>query len=418
MHSDLFLRLFGAMGTAGLVFLAGCTSDAATDDDDGEDAPLPPLPEFVDDCRDDKNDVVEDASGLLAENGETYEDVELCDNDRDYYRIDIPAGRWVSVEIQIDGLGNSFDGTDFDLWEVDDDGDRLWGSSSDRLTYERLAWFNPGDSPVARYLLVEGAEEDGNYDIVVRRSRFHEGLDCDAHYEDDEDDAEDNEDNDGPCNRIMQFPQMNDSSEGLFVEHPPYWSNLRREIIYLVRYAAQETARKFDDTNPLATLDMSERDGSTPGTAFGQLRHPEGTHANGNDIDIAYYQTGEDNAGRPVCANNGYFCTSEPDILDVPRTAYFMARLFDGLHVRVIGVDTMIGGMLEDASWDLVDDGVLSEDDAYVLNSNAVAYGDGWPFHHHHMHFSWDWEDGRERSAPVEGCMTEHGSAAIAAPRR
>jgi hypothetical protein len=34
------------------------------------------------------------------------------------------------------------------------------------------------------------------------------------------------------------------------------------------------------------------------------------------------------------------------------------------------------------------------------------------------MHFSWDWENGRERSAPVEGCMTEHGSAAIAAPPR
>ncbi len=410
---SMFSRLFGAVLVGGFALSAGCAPPSEQVDEDP--FALPPLPDFVDDCGDEDNDEIEDAAGILAENNLVHEGLSLCDGDRDYYRIDIPAGRWVSVEIVIDGLGNSFDGTDFDLWEVDDEGDRLWGSASDRLTYERLAWFNPGEHPVSRYLLVEGSNtNDGVYDLRVRRSRFHEGLDCDAFY-DDEDDVEDNEDNVGPCNRIMQFPQMNDSAEGLFVEHPPYWSNLRRELIYLVRYAAQETAAKFEDTNPLATLDMSERDGSTPGTAFGQLRHPEGTHVNGNDIDIAYYQTGDDNNGRAVCRNNGYFCTSEPDILDVPRTAYFLARLFDGLHVRVIGVDTMVGQMLQGATRDLEDDGILSERDGQILRSNAIAYGDGWPFHHHHLHFSWDWENGRERSVPPEGCMTELGSAAIEA---
>ena len=149
--------------------------------------------------------------------------------------------------------------------------------------------------------------------------------------------------------------------------------------------------------------------------SFGRLRHPEGTHANGNDIDIAYYQTGEDNAGRAVCQNDNYFCTSDPHILDVPRTAYFIARLFDGLHVRVIGVDTLVARMLRDATDELEDDDILSSDDADILNSNAIASGEGWPFHHHHMHFSWEWESGSERSTPPEGCMTAEGSEAIEA---
>jgi hypothetical protein len=400
----MFPRLFGAVSVAGLVCLAGCNPPATdyNNDDDDERAPLPPLPDFVDDCREDANDTVEDAAGLIAENRQTYEGIELCDNDRDYYRIDVPPQRWISVEMTIYGLGNSFDGTDFDMWEVDEDGDRLWASASDRLKYERLAFYNPTDEPVAHYLLIEGSETDGVYDLIVRRTRFHEGVDCDDLLGD-----EDPDDESGPCNRIMQFPQMNDASEGLFVEHPPYWSNLRREIIYLVRYAAQATAAEFSDTNPLATLDMSERDGSTPGTSQGRLRHPEGTHVNGNDIDIAYYQTGENNNGREVCRNDGYFCTSDPDILDVARTAYFTARLFDNPHVRVIGMDTRVIGMLQDEAWDLVDDGILSERDAQILNGNGIAYGDGWPFHHHHMHFSWTWESGRERSVPPEGCMTE-----------
>lgn len=407
---SMFTRLLGA-ATLGALALAGCAPPSDVIPEEEGPTPLPPLPDFVDDCGDEANDSIEDAAGLLAENGLEYEGLGLCSQDNDYYRIDIPAGRWVAVEIVIHGLGNSFDGTDFDLWEVDSDGEKLWGSTSDRLTYERLAWFNPGDTPVARYLLVNGSDNnDGRYDLRVRRSRFHEGLDCDAFYED-----EDPESDNGPCNRIMQFPQINDETEGLFVEHPPYWSNLRREVIYLVRYAAQETANKFPDTNPLATLDMSERDGATPGTSFDRLRHPEGTHANGNDIDIAYYQTGEDNAGRAVCQNDNYFCTSDPHILDVPRTAYFIARLFDGLHVRVIGVDTLVARMLRDATDELEDDDILSSDDADILNSNAIASGDGWPFHHHHMHFSWEWESGSERSTPPEGCMTAEGSEAIEA---
>ncbi len=410
MHS-MIERLFGAVMVGGLALAAGCAPPSEHVEDDEDPNALPPLPDFVDDCSGRHNDDVEDAAGVVAENGVEHEAVRLCDGDRDYYRIDVPAGRWLSVEIVIDGLGNSFDGTDFDLWEVDDDGEKLWGSYSDRLTYERIAWFNPGEHPVTRYFLVDNSDtNDGVYDLRVRRSRFHQGVDCDAFYGD-----EDPEDQNGPCNRIMQFPQMNEESEGLFVEHPPYWSNLRREVIYLVRYAAQETARKFEDTNPLATLDMSERDGATPGTAFNSLRHPEGTHENGNDIDIAYYQTGDDNNGRAVCRNNGYFCTSDPDILDVPRTAYFMARLFDGDHVRVIGVDTKVAEMLRGATRELEDDEILSDDDGRVLRSNAMAFGDGWPFHHHHMHFSWDWERGHERSVPPEGCMTEAGSLAIEA---
>ena len=60
-----------------------------------------------------------------------------------------------------------------------------------------------------------------------------------------------------------------------------------------------------------------------------QPGHPPGTHVNGFDMDIAYYQLfGTDNKLRSVCdhVQNGadqYRCISEPDNFDVWRTALF-----------------------------------------------------------------------------------------------
>ena len=155
-------------------------------------------------------------------------------------------------------------------------------------------------------------------------------------------------------------------------------------------------------------LDMSQRDGDTPGRMRGQLRHPEGTHVNGNDIDIAYYQTGDDNLGRPVCVNDNYFCTADPILLDDERSAYFIVQLFDSPLTRVIGVDTLIAPRLQAALPGLEDAGLITSTQRSRFNQK-LAYGDGWPFHHHHMHLSWSWEDGHERGQAPEGCMVGPG---------
>ena len=377
------------------------------DDDDATEEPTPaeepelePLADFADDCAEGLNDSIEDAMALSNENHASYPGNRLCGGDVDWYGIDVPPGRWISVEVIIDGSGSG--NTDLDLVETDEDGEPIWGSQSAH-SYERLAFFNPTDRDRRHFMNVAGwALAEGEYEIEIRRSSFHEGLDCDDFYPDEDPLA------DGSCNRIMQFPRNNFVEDGHFLDHPPVWSNLRREVIYAVREAAARTSEAFEDTNVLGLLDMSERGGATPGTLQGQLRHPEGTHINGNDIDIAYYQTGEDNAGRPVCVNDNYFCTQEPNILDSPRTAYFMAQLFASGHVRVIGVDTLIAPLLRDAADDLLNDGLIT-DAQHAGFWTMMAFGDGWPFHHHHMHFSWVWEGGWEGRDDVEGCLVGPG---------
>ncbi len=390
-----------------ILALSACSTprSGGGDDDDDDEEPTPdetpqlePLPELADDCAELLNETIDDAMALSPENHTSYPDLQLCSGDVDWYGIDVPPGRWVSVELVIDGSGTG--NTDLDLIETDADGEVIWGSQA-QLSYERVAFFNPTDQDRRHYLYVAAwALAEANYELIVRRSSFHEGLDCDAFYPD-----EAPTDPNGSCNRIMQFPRNNFVEDGHFLDHPPVWSSLRRELIYLVREASRRTAEAFEDTNVLGLLDMSERDGATPGFAQGQLRHPEGTHENGNDMDIAYYQTGEDNAGRPVCVNDNYFCTQEPNILDAERSAYFMAQLFESEHVRVIGVDTLIAPMLQDAADVLLDEGMITAEQHQGFYY-SMAYGDGWPFHHHHMHFSWDWEGGWEGRDFVEGCMT------------
>jgi len=192
------------------------------------------------------------------------------------------------------------------------------------------------------------------------------------------------------------------------VSHSAHYSHLRREVSYLVQYAANETAAMFPGTNPIGLLDMGESDGSTPGTMVGSLRHPQGTHINGNDIDIAYFQTGADNLGRSVCPENGSFCTGAPDILDARRSAYFIVKLMESPNLRVIGVDTMIASDLFDAADDLRSEGKITANQRSMMDS-YLAYGDGWPFHQHHLHFSWAWESGHSTSdTSNEGCLLEN----------
>lgn len=405
------------------LLLLACTEPTADRLVDSGVPSADPLPAFVDDCAEELNDELSSLSGLLAVDGHVEESVQLCSGDRDVYRVDVPANTWLSVAMYIDGSGSSRgDGTDLDLWEVDpesvlpdaldiideepDSGfedDIIWYSASEQ-PYERLAWFNETDEVVSHYLIIDGWDGSASrYDLLVRTSEFHEGLDCDTFYADTSED--------GPCNRIMQFPQATTLEQGYIVQHEAHYSNLRREVAYLVRYATAATATTFEGTNPLALMDMSQADGDVPGRMVGSLRHPEGTHTGGNDIDIAYYQTGDDNLGRAVCANDGYFCTGAPNKLDARRTAYFMVRLMESPYLRVIGVDPEIATAIRDATEELEAEGLLSSGERRRL-MNYMAYGDGWPFHHHHMHFSWSWEDGhsgedQQTAQASDGCMGE-----------
>lgn len=311
--------------------------------------------------------------------------------------MDVPPLTYVSVEITIDGSGSG--SSDLDLYETDNTGNTSLQYSATEQEYERLAIHNDTNSVQTYWWAVlpyQSAAAD--YDLVLQVRDYHEGISCDDFFSDTSES--------GPCNEILQYPRAPSDDHGYEVEHQAHYSNLRLEVQYLIAWAAEEVMAEFPNTTPLSLMDMSEDDGVVPGTMVNSLRHPLGTHENGNDLDIAYYQNDGDNNGEVVCPqNDGQFCTGPPSLLDAPRTAYFMAKLFSSGNVRVIGVDTLIAPLIEDAADDLLASGAITSAERDEFDY-GMASGSGWPFHHHHLHFSWNWEDGWFFNGPPLGCMT------------
>ena len=82
----------------------------------------------------------------------------------------------------------------------------------------------------------------------------------------------------------VDFPMNGESWEDQFR------SFVRRDLMMLISYASAKVACKSADWNygnfaPLGLVDMSEADGSIPGTSVGYPGPPEGTHEDGKDID-------------------------------------------------------------------------------------------------------------------------------------
>ena len=186
-----------------------------------------------------------------------------------------------------------------------------------------------------------------------------------------------------------------------------YRSWASRHTVYAVKYAAAYVACKADTWTSgiggdVGLGDMSESGGATPGTAAGTPSHPAGTYIDGKDLDIAYFQTGTaDNDLRAVCVTESgepaveqYHCVEEPHLLDAWRTALFIGALHDSTHLRVVGVDGMIGpGIEEKISW-LCDNSWLTGaacSGQLKLSYEVTDTGYGWYyFHHNHMMVSFN----------------------------
>ena len=201
-----------------------------------------------------------------------------------------------------------------------------------------------------------------------------------------------------------------------------YRSWIRQDVMQAVRYATAMTECLTQNWNyqaymPLGLGDMSEGNGAIPGTAVGSPGHPAGTHVDGSDMDIAYYQLAQpDNKLRSVCGHvsNGvdqYHCVSEPDILDKWRTAVFIAKIHDHPNLRVVGVDGRIGELMTQAIYQLCAAGWLGGNacENLQLAYETVDEGMGWyRFHHHHLHISITEPTGVFSNLPglEQGCMT------------
>jgi hypothetical protein len=329
-------------------------------------------------------------------------ELDLCASDEDWYSIEAPAATLTTVGIEFPHVRG-----DLDLLAYDENG-TLLGS---RLGPENYTAINRGyengleyhsvlnmrDTVRARFRVKAFSGATNQYDVHVTKTEWVDGALCTEHFAADE------------CRgytgrsegRIYQFPfpRADDPyvPDGYMLESVSSYRWARRELIMLVRHAIHEVQAKFPGTTSLGLIDMADKNAVTPGFDIGDPRHPETTHDQGGNIDIAYYQTDGANDGAIVCGpneranNDGYFCTStNGHIMDVPRTTYFIAVLASYPRTRVIGVDTKLAALIEAEALRQRDAGDITATQYQNLMSR-LAYGEGWPFHHHHLHLSLRW---------------------------
>ncbi len=203
-----------------------------------------------------------------------------------------------------------------------------------------------------------------------------------------------------------------------------YRSFARKDTMMLVKYAAALVACKtkgwrMGNGKVLALGDMSEANGSIPGTREKDPGHPEGTHMNGYDMDIGYYQLkGNDNQLRPICAHveNGkeaYHCTAAPNNLDLWRQSMILGTMFSTDRIRVIGVDGKVGALVMVAMTSLCKEGFLPSESctAEKLAYEETDRGEGWYlFHLHHFHISLNKYPARGYPTDMLGVVTTPSS--------
>jgi hypothetical protein len=219
------------------------------------------------------------------------------------------------------------------------------------------------------------------------------------------------------CGELLAFepddgPGYEDYALNGETQQNQYRSYLRRDMQMLIKYgsayvACKAAAWSTGNGGVIGLGDMSESTGDIPGTSVGQPGHPPGTHVNGYDIDIGYFQTGTvDNKLRPICEHvsggaDQYHCLTTPDKLDLWRNTLFLGALMSSEIVRVIGVDGKVGPLVEQTMPALCATGWLPQRSCdvidgkyYSIENYGLAYettdgGAGWYyFHHHHQHVS------------------------------
>lgn len=331
-----------------------------------------------------------------------------CSGDTDWFRITVPAGQLVTVLATFPSPTSA----NLDLYAYRADGTALGG----RVAYsdttpswarayetneEAFGFYGGPTTPATYYVKVTGATStaSGSYTIAATSTPWRDGPTCSG------EGFSTTECTSGPRGAQtllpFPFPDANDPYLGALGYHFDSVSNyrwLRRETMMLLRYAQHEVARQFPGTRPLGLIDMCQRDAITPGYDVGDPRHPESTHDQGGNIDVAYYQTLSDNHARVVCDaseghSDGYFCTAGSEsthVVDLPRTVYFIVALARSSRLRVVGIDRVIGPLLAAEARRMRDAGTITttEYNAFVAKT---TWGDGWPFHHHHLHISMQW---------------------------
>jgi hypothetical protein len=373
---------------AGLAF-TGCEPE---ENDPG------PEPEIME-----PNDSMENAKTVVL--GDSLQ-LTIKDQDEDWFSLTIPSGQFAIVSIDFDNSTG-----DLDMIIYNSDGELMSSRNHNKEYPYYLRVYETGNethslfsTELSRqyYILVKGfANATNDYSLTIREAVYSDCCIC-------EDEGYSLEycygfGENGEGLLPFPLPVSNDPVPVNNYLHETFmnYRYARPEVIMLVRYAIKETSLAFPGTMPLGLGDMSQSDGLTPAQDVGIYRHPLLTHDQGGNIDIAYFQTGEDNSMRIICGDagdNGEYCNegaAETHIVDLKKTAFFMAKLYDSPRLRVIGADRVIGPLILESAQELAD---LSEDDPKHISDAELSkfhthltWGDGWPYHHHHIHVSFHW---------------------------
>ncbi|WP_155798445.1 PPC domain-containing protein [Sorangium cellulosum] len=366
------------------------------------------------------------------------EGLTVCEGDEDWFRIVVPEGTIVRVGIQLSDPAG-----DLDLVAYDGEGRLLGSRYGEQYPYsyrdqetdiEAYGFYSErgGAEYLVRVVGHEGAQN--TYRLDVTSYPYVDGPSCVSAGFSFDDCAGFGDGGSGLL--PFPFPDPDDSvvGGGYVWETFSNYRFARRELIMLVRDALSETLGAFPGTTPLSLIDVCQIDGVTPGYDIGDPRHPESTHDQGGNIDIAYFQTDGSNDGEIICGDgskheDGY-CSSAAKrnhIVDLERQAFFMARLFRSPRTRVIGVDKILAPFLSKTAARL--NALPARDPRRITDaelasfSDRMAYGSGWPYHHHHIHLSMDWwpkraaAGGGPAAASFASSPVIHRSPAVAAQR-
>lgn len=358
---------------------------------------------------DTKGDVLEpndDSGAAVDAPAGTTEGLTLCDGDEDWFRIVVPEGTIVRA-----GIAFSHASGDIDLVVYDGEG-RLLGSRygdeypysyRDQETDTEFYGFYSERGEAEYYLRVvsQGAGPNA-YSLDVASYPYVDGSSCTGAGFSFDDCAGVGDGGRGLL--PFPFPDPEDSvvGGGYVWETFSNYRFARRELIMLVRDALAKTMRAFPGTKPLSLIDVCQIDGITPGYDVGHPRHPESTHDQGGNIDIAYFQTDGSNNAEIVCGDgsrheDGYCsaAAARRHFVDLERQAFFIAKLFSSERTRVVGVDKVLAPQILNTAAALrrLPRGNPKRISAAELASfsDRMAYGDGWPYHHHHIHLSMQW---------------------------
>lgn len=342
-----------------------------------------------DDLGFEKNDDIASARLLLPG---SYSGLRICKSgERDFYALQPPPG------------GGAFSvslwrtkGQDLDLvittGEVVNGKYKVLGAAQTNGMEDHLLYVPIPDGQPAYLMVLGDGAATGTYDLQLSVEPLDPVRDCLV-----------------DCGALVPMDGTFDMGDpvaavaGYFIGTDEAYRFARRDLGMWLQWAFAQMEKKFPGTPPVYLSDISQEDGKTPGTMFNRPRHPTTTHVNGRDCDIAYYQTLPDNDYRIICGdgtdkngngqagkyNDGYFCTTDKNVVDFVKQTQFVSLLMAHPQFRVLGIDQTLPQQFYDEAYRQADAGLLPGWAVYKIE-NGLAWGNdgGWAFHHHHIHLS------------------------------